>query len=133
MDSRVPELLAGCTLKPGASAQILAELRAAVQAQLPADYLSLLSWSNGADGFVGENYLILYTAEDVRTHGVREYAPSYVFIGSDGGGEGFAYDTRSPDMSIVNVPFIGVDEPPRILGRSIVEFLQRLHDKPLFE
>jgi hypothetical protein len=133
MNPEVLELLAGCTVRDGASLEILEQLRASMPIRLPSDYLSLLSWSDGVDGFVGENYRILYTAEVVRTHGVREYAPAYIFIGSDGGGEGFAYDTRTPDLLIANVPFIGADEPPRILGRSILEFLQRLHDKPLFE
>ena len=127
MDPKVQNLLAGCTLKSGASPETLAELTVAMPVELPIDYLSFLSWSDGLDGFVGENYLILYSAEEVRTLGVCEYWPPFIVIGSDGGGEAFAYDTRSADMPIVNIPFIGVDEPPRLLGWSFVEFLDLLH------
>lgn len=134
MQRRVLDLIAGCTLRPGASDELLNELLRGLGVQLPADYLSLLSHSNGLSGFVGENYLNLYRAEDVQAYGLHEYAPFFIFIGSDGGGEGFVYDTRSPDMPIVNVPFIGAaSEMPRPLGKSILEFLERLHAKPLFE
>lgn len=132
MDSRAQELLAGCTLKSGASPETLTKLTVAMPVKLPLDYLSFLSWSDGLDGFVGENYLILYSAEEVRTLGVCEYWPPFIVIGSDGGGEAFAYDTHSADMPIVNIPFIGIDEPPRFLGHSFPEFLQRLHDADLF-
>ena len=134
MDRRVLGLLARCTLRPGASDELLSELTRALGVRLPTDYLSLLSHSNGLSGFVGENYLNLSRAEDVQACGLHEYAPFFIFIGSDGGGEAFAYDTRHPEMPIVNVPFIGmVSEAPRLLGASILEFLERLRAKPLFE
>jgi hypothetical protein len=134
MERRVLELIAGCTLADGASDNVLDELSEAVGIRLPSDYLSLLSYTNGLSGFVGENYVTLFSAEQIRAHGVYEQASFFIFIGSDGGGEGFAYDTRSPEMPIVNVPFIGMtSETPRPLGKSILGFLERLHAKPLFE
>lgn len=132
MERRLLDLIAGCTLRPGASDELLNSLVRTLGIRLPTDYLSLLSYSNGLSGFVGENYLNLYRAEDVQACGLHEYAPFFIFIGSDGGGEGYAYDTRSPDMPIVSVPFIGADsEVPRPLGKSILEFLERLHAKPV--
>lgn len=134
MDKRIIELLAGCTTNSGASVETLAELTRTLGVALPDDYLSLLSFSNGICGFVGENYLILYSAEDAIPCAIYEDVPYYVFIGSDGGGEGYAYDLRSADMAIVNVPFVGMSsEPARPMGRSVLEFLERLHSRPLFD
>jgi hypothetical protein len=127
------ELIDGCSTSAGASNAVLEGLMGALGVRLPTDYVSLLTFSNGLEGFIGENYLMLYSAEDVQAYGVYEDEPFFVFIGSNGGGEGYAYDTRSPDMPIVNVPFIGLGETPRPMGESVLEFLERLHSRPLFD
>jgi hypothetical protein len=136
MDVRITEILANCEKRPPATRAQIDDLAKAAGIQLPADYVEFLMYSNGAEGFVGEedmNYLALWPVEDVRLHSARDYALFIVFIGSNGGGEGYGYDRRSSDLPIVNLPFIGVEsEPPRVLGRSLLEFLQRLHDAPLF-
>jgi len=88
--------------------------------------------SNGLEGWVGENYLSLWSVENVTRYGVYECAPFLLFIGSNGGGEGYAYDTRLRHMPIVNVPFVGMDEDPRVMGKTILEFLRRLEAAPLF-
>jgi hypothetical protein len=132
MEQRLLDLVAGCSLNPGAPEDALETLTRTLGLRLPADYLSLMSYSNGLEGFVGENYLALWAVERVRAYGVYEDLPSFVFIGSNGGGEGYAYDTRSPDMPIVSLPFIGGKVGlERVLGKSLAEFLERLHAKPL--
>lgn len=133
MDPRVLELISQCQTRPGATNESIQKLTTSLGITLPADYASLLAFSDGCEGFVGENYLSLSSAGGVQACGVYEDAPFYVFIASNGAGEGYAYDTRSADMPIVNVPFIGLDEAPRLVGRSVLEFLERLHARPLFE
>jgi hypothetical protein len=136
MDTRITQLLAKCVKNPPASRSQIDDLITAVGIRLPADYVELLMYSDGVEGFVGEddmNYLSLWPVDDIKSNGIYEEAPFYVFIGSNGAGEGYAYDKRFADPPIVNVPFIGaISEPPRILGGSLLEFLQRLHDAPLF-
>lgn len=136
MNEAVVRLLAKCDKNPPASRLQIDNLMRAIGLELPADYTEFLMYSDGAEGFIGENdmnYLSLWSAEDVRLNGVYEDAPFLVFIGSDGASEGYAYDKGSPGLPIVNIPFIDAGfEQPRVFGRSFQEFLQRLHDAPLF-
>lgn len=80
---------------------------------LPPDYALFLSEHNGGEGFIGDNYVILWKAEELgpfnREYEVDQLAPGLVLFGSNGGGEGYGFDTRSADMPIVRVPFVGMD------------------------
>lgn len=132
MDQEISGLLQNCEKKPGASPDLLRRMTTELRVHIPSDYLGMLLFSNGAEGWIGDNYAQLWSAEDVLQYGVYEHAPLLLFIGCNGGGEGFAYDGRLAGTPIVNVPFIGIDEEPRVLGRTIVEFLRRLEAAPLF-
>jgi hypothetical protein len=65
---------------------------------------------NGGDGFVGENYLMVWPVEELiksnKDYRVAEAAPGLFVFGSSGGGEAFAFDTRVTPPGIVTVPFI---------------------------
>ena len=81
---------------------------------LPDDYLRFLHRFNGREGFVGpHSYVILWRLEELLKcnagYRVSEYAPGLFFFGSDGGGEGFAFDTRFESKPIITVPFVGMD------------------------
>ena len=58
---------------------------------LPGDYLEFLRQHNGGEGFVGDNYIIFWRAEELadfnREYEVDKYAPGILLFGSDGGGE----------------------------------------------
>jgi hypothetical protein len=79
----------------------------------PKDYIEFISYSNGAEGNIGENYLILWSIEDIielnEAYGVNEFAKGLVLFGSDGGDTAFAFDTRTNETQIVTVPFMGMD------------------------
>jgi len=36
-----------------------------LNASFPQDYITLLQWSNGGEGYVGENYISLWKVEDL--------------------------------------------------------------------
>ncbi len=78
----------------------------------PEDYKTFLQLNNGGEGFVGEQYLILWRVEEIiglnREYEVAEYAPGLILFGSNGGGEAFAFDIRDKQIKIVVVPFIGM-------------------------
>ena len=98
---------------------------------LPSDYREFLQRSNGGEGFVGPAYLILWRVEELQrlnlAYEVAEYAPGLVLFGSDGGGEAFAFDTRSTGTPIVSVPFVGMDlEEARPIATSFKAFLEAL-------
>lgn len=39
---------------------------------------------------------------------VSEYAPGILLFGSDGGGEGYGFNTNEPGWPVVRLPFIGM-------------------------
>lgn len=84
-----------------------------VHAGFPAEYVGFLQQSNGGEGMIGENYLILWKAEEIgplnQAYEVAEYAPELILIGSSGGGEAIAFDTRKTPWNVVMVPFVGMD------------------------
>lgn len=79
--------------------------------KLPDDYISFLKKSNGGEGFIDDEYIILWKAEELilfnKEYQVSEYVDDVFFIGSNGGGEAIAYDLTN--MSINYIPFIGMN------------------------
>ncbi|QDQ26010.1 SMI1/KNR4 family protein [Chitinimonas arctica] len=115
----------------GSSKNAISDAEAKLAWLLPADYKQFLEWKNGGEGFIGDNYLILWSAEELGQfnleYQVEKYAPGLVLIGSNGGGEGFAFDTRQSPAPIVQVPFIGMDlEDIRVLASGFDEFIDFL-------
>jgi hypothetical protein len=48
-------------------------------------------------------------------------------FGSDGGGEGYGFDTQSPGMVIVRIPFIGMDRRYAVpIAKSFSDFFLNL-------
>lgn len=100
-------------LNAGATEEALRDAVASLAHSLPLDYMQFLREYNGGEGYVGDNYLILWRVEELsifnREYEVDQYAPGLLLFGSNGGGEGYGFDTRSADMPVVRVPFIGMD------------------------
>lgn len=113
MKDSIKQLLDDFTLEPGASPESLQHLEAIKGVDLPDDYRSFLADANGGEGFIGAEYLILWKAEELeqfnREYEVETHAPGLFLFGSNGGGEGFGFDTRSMPYKVVQVPFIGMD------------------------
>jgi len=105
-----PALFRGWHRLPGASSELLARVALEVGRPLPSEYLRLLGYMNGGEGFLGEAYVRLYSAEQLaplnRAYGVQEWIPGHLLIGSNGGGEAIAL---APDDRVVEVPFIPMD------------------------
>jgi hypothetical protein len=78
----------------------------------PKDYIEFLLLSNGGEGSWRERYFILWRVQDLCQFNIEYeshiYAPGLVLFGSNGGGEAYAFDTRSSDLPIVEVPFVGM-------------------------
>jgi hypothetical protein len=134
MDTRVKTILRDCKMRPGADPEALEALAQSIGMRFPHDYVAFILDSNGVEGFVGDNYLWIWPLEQIPLYRkLCDEMPYIVFIASDGDGEGFAYDTRSSPPPIVHLPFIGMEEKLiRVLGRSILEFLERLERAPFF-
>jgi hypothetical protein len=87
---------------------------------------------NGGEGSLGDNaYLALWRVEELAERNadceMPDRAPDLLLFGSDGGGEAFAFDTRSSPPTIVAIPFIGVDDRDAIaISTSFRGFLEVL-------
>jgi hypothetical protein len=99
--------------------------------RLPEDYVHFLHQADGGEGFIGNAYAIFWRVDELvemnKTYDVSKYAPGLFLFGSDGGGEAFAFDTRTAAMPIVSVPFVGMElDMIRPLGSTFTEFLEKL-------
>lgn len=85
---------------------------------LPSGYLAFLQQANGGEGFLGSTYANLWRAEDLerfnQDYEVDEYAPGFFLIGSNGGGEAYAFDLSSQDQGLYQLPFIGMERKSAI-------------------
>jgi hypothetical protein len=100
-------------LNPPADPVVVEGLSSSLGAALPNDYLDFLRQHNGGEGFIGDDYFIFWKAEELadfnREYGIEQYAPGILLFGSDGGGEGYGFDTQSAALPVVRVPFIGME------------------------
>lgn len=110
----------------------ISELERSVGVQLPEAYRSLMRRSNGIEGFVDNSqFMALWPVEEVvklnKAYNVSELAPGLLFFGSDGGGQGFAFDCRRDSMPVVEVSFIGMSlDETKQRGCNFDEFLKDL-------
>ena len=127
-------LLKDAVLNPPASEEAVRAAASALGISLPVDYADFLRNHNGGEGFAGIHAVVLFKAEELKpfndAYEVNEYAPGLVLFGSNGGGEGYAFDTRDASMPVVRVPFIGMElryaDP---IGKSFTDMLRQLNNE----
>ena len=80
--------------------------------QFPDDYKEFLKFTNGLEGFTTDNYLVLWTTDELvqlnQAYNVNEFISNTIIFGSDGGEEAFAFDISSSSPTIIKLPFIGM-------------------------
>jgi hypothetical protein len=125
------ELFAQFEGNPPASRETVASCQSKLKFVLPADYVQFLERMNGGEGFLGEHFFRAWPVEDLieanKELHVEEGAPELFVFGSSGGGEAFAFDTRSSPPSIVAVPFIVSPQDAIAIALNFDEFLQHLY------
>jgi hypothetical protein len=108
----IEEQLIEDSFNEGATESTVALALSELGMSLPPSYLSFVRQHNGGDGFVGENYLSLWKIEELAQfnadYEVHEYAPGFLFFASNGGGEGYAFDTTVDTFPVHIIPFIGM-------------------------
>jgi hypothetical protein len=111
--ANLDDLLAEFNGNEGASLEAIKAAGDVLKVVFPNDYTAFLSATNGGEGMIGETYIMLWSTEELSelntSYQVAEYAPGLVLIGSDGGGDAFAFDTRFTPWPVVRVPFVGME------------------------
>lgn len=107
------------------------EVISSARCHLPADYVQFLLRHDGGEGFIGENYIIFWKAEELikfnHEYEVERYAPGILLFGSNGGGEGYGFDLLNGGMPVVRVPFIGMDRRHvKLIANSFTEMFNKL-------
>src|SRR5579864_1126834 len=110
-----------------ASTEAVASLRTGLAKSLPESYFAFLARANGGEGFIGDRYVKLWRAEELaemnRAYKTAEFFPNLFFIGSNGGGEAYAFDFSRTDATVFEVPFIGLPTDARAIASSFDSFL----------
>lgn len=115
---------------PAAAAQVAAAENQ-LGKSLPSDFREFLLLTNGGEGMIGENYVMLWSADELsqynKSYQVSDYAPGLLLFGSDGGGEAYAFDTRTSPSTVVMVPFVGMSlEDAKPVAPTFTAFLKKL-------
>src|SRR6266536_1768239 len=95
--------------RPGLTDVDIAQLEADLGVTFPPDVRAFLRWSDGGDDWLGEAYVSIHSAEDLRACNgdeFREFFPGLVHIGGNGGLEGFCLDYRADRILS---PMVSVD------------------------
>jgi hypothetical protein len=122
------------TLAGPAEISAIVRLSTQLGVKLPESYINFLKRHNGGEGFIGDDYIIFWKAEELadfnREYEVETYAPGILVFASSGGGEAYGFDTEDPAMPIVRIPFIGMDRQYAILvARDLPDLFARLGDR----
>lgn len=120
--------------QPPATESIVAKLASESGYNLPEDYLTFLRQTNGGEGELGvqPGWFQIWNAEEVIEFGVEyevpKYAPGFFAIGSNGGGEILAFDTRNgTPWTIVALPCIGLEpDAAMTVASSFNEFVAQM-------
>src|ERR1700688_3758202 len=125
------KLFAEFDANPPANPASVALCQSHLTFRLPADYVQFLMQMNGGECFFGKDFRRVWPVEDLMPANkellVDVAAPELFLFGSSGGGEAFAFDTRSAPPPIVAVPFIGSLEDAIVIAPNFSSFLQHLY------
>ncbi|NWE18534.1 SMI1/KNR4 family protein [Pseudomonas sp. P7548] len=118
-------------LNPPAEREAINEVVKALGFSLPESYLDFLRAHNGGEGFIGDNYIIFWSAEELeafnREYEVATYAPGIFLFASDGGGEGYGFDMQDVNRPIVRMPFVGMERQyADVVARDLPDLFTRL-------
>ena len=117
--------------RPSARAADLTAVESHFGCSLPNDYKHFVLKHGGGEGWVGEHYLVLWSAAELIPfnveYQVQECIPGLIAFGSTGGGEGFGFDTRILPYVVCQFPFIGMSPEDALpVARSFEHLLKRM-------
>ncbi|KAA6458200.1 SMI1/KNR4 family protein [Acidobacteria bacterium AB60] len=125
------ELFAAFHARPAATDDQVASAERALRITLPPDFIQSVKRRNGGEGLIGQTYVTLWDVSELgrmnRSFDPDVWAPGLLLFGTDGGNEGFGFDTRDPNLPIVQIPLVGMCwGEARPLGNTFNEFLENV-------
>ena len=138
MPLTVEQMLAEFHGNPPSERAIIEQAERRAGFAFPGDYRDFLLKQNGGEGFIGLNYAMLWRAEELTEmnegYNFTDLAPAVLAIGSNGGGEAYAFDRRTAEPSLVLIPFMDMDLDVAIpIAKTFHAFLERIYTSDLFE
>lgn len=103
LDPTLLATLGRVEFRPPASNAAVSELESSITTPLPGDYLAFLRSANGAEGWIGENYVQISACDEAieTTRALGEFVPGLFFFGGDGAAALFAFDLRQEGRPVV--------------------------------
>jgi len=127
----IEELLGQVKKRRPASDEAIRIAERFMRVRLPDEYVGFLRFSDGCEGFVGEEYVRLWSVEELQkrnpTYQIAKNTPGLLVIGSSGGGEAYGFDYRHASLPIVRVPFIGGWSDAQAIADTFTGFLRALN------
>jgi hypothetical protein len=98
--------------------------------RLPDDYRALMGLANGSSKDFGNSWIVLWPVQELVERDDRLPVPSgFTYFGSNGAGEGYAWDWRPGRRALyVVMDFIDGSASAVPCGNSLEEFLATLHE-----
>ena len=118
--------------KLSAETNVIQRLLMESELDLPEDYLEFLRLNKGSEDSFSDGWIYLWPAQEVlqlnRDYEIQQWVPGFFCIGSDGGGEGLCFDTRTPHpWKIYKIPFGSLAESEAmLLADSFAAFIETL-------
>lgn len=119
--------------REAAAEKELAQAERELGVQFPDDYRAVMLRCDGGDAGFGEFWVVLWPTRDLaernRSLKSAQFAPGFTYFGSDGAGEGYAWDWRGERQArYVVLPFVSPEADAAIpSGNTFEEFLAVLH------
>lgn len=105
-------------------------------AEIPNDYLEFCKTYNGGEGFIGEEYVVLYKLNELmqinKDYDVSNLVPDIFIFGSNGDSEALAFDFRKKQVKYVLIPFLFEYDAIIELGDHLSGFFKRIYDEGYF-
>ncbi|NJM41208.1 MAG: SMI1/KNR4 family protein [Anaerolineae bacterium] len=130
MNRKLAKMTKSLDFNAGTQIETISAASEQLMIDFPDDYVEFMISKNGGEGFVGESYLVLWKAEDLQSlneaYEMREFFPGLVAFGSDGGGDGYAFQKTNGQTAIVQFPFIGLQSDITYLAKNFTSFIETL-------
>ena len=107
------------------------QIETLIKLKLPFDYIDFLQTYFGGEGFIGQQYVVLWDFDELlelnKTYSITDNLPQTLGIGGNGASEFIALEMVDNEYRIVLSPFIDLDKQYHIeIGTSFTNFLLRL-------